>query len=333
MIDASAIMAQATERDIEWWGDRSERHARNQGRFEAEIAMSDGLMACLAHVPQWAIQVRQAMPDWGFEIHCIRWLDGLDMILHSIRDQRHYPTPFGRYGDWPGHLLNAVEARAAAVQAWLDASIDPSDGLAAQAASWLGEADPLKQQAARCFVDIGRTPTIGRDLLEKRVDAWQARRDENPILQLLFYGDGFKGVLDDGGGFQVLHRLDILIRVIGGDYSELDEIRRQCNGTLRHVCRDDPARMETTLGYLWGLHAFLDGREIGWVRGRAPLVAGAAGYALGALIASEAPGPLKRWLAASFLATTKFWYVRALCFAEDDEVPPYLRNLPPMDEE
>jgi hypothetical protein len=52
-------------------------HDANQEQFDHDILIVDKLGARFGSTLEWAAQVRDAMPNWGFEIHCIRWLAGV----------------------------------------------------------------------------------------------------------------------------------------------------------------------------------------------------------------------------------------------------------------
>ncbi len=150
-------------------------------------------------------------------------------------------------------------------------------------------------------------------------------------LKTLFYsGEGFDFLLQNRCGFKIIDRLDIAIRVIGGDDSESPDLVAVCIGQIRFVPRDDPARFDTTRGYLWGLDACLRGRGQEWLRANNPECAGAAIYALQGVSRAGPPTPLRRWLVASLLKSTTIW-CQALLNATgryDVALPAYALDLP-----
>ena len=312
---------------------RIEEHEANEAQLKQAIAMADGTRPCEREVPQWAADVRKAMPDWGFEIHCIRWLAGLDALLKSVRESTFYPCHCGRYGDWPGFLLMGVDERTCAVEDWLAGREPRIPGLS----STLGERSAEKEEAARCFVDITRAFVEAKDA-ETRVGElgkeWRKRAAQNGILKNMFHGDGFDGGLFGGLSYWLPHRLDLTLRIIGGDTSEVADLAGSCNYELRNVLRDDPQRMNVTLAYLWGLTAYLNGRDAHWLRERQPHLAGAAIHTLNSFAGSDAPERVVRWLAAALLATTRFWYQRALIAAsQKGKVLEQFTDVPILTEE
>ena len=72
---------------------------------------------------------------------------------------------------------------------------------------------------------------------------WRDKSADNPILQRLFYGDGLDKGLESACGFQTIYRLDLLLRVIGGNDAPLEETRWFCESQLRFALRDDPDRL------------------------------------------------------------------------------------------
>ncbi len=311
-----------------WVTATKEVRARLQQDLDVERQALAVAKNAVGPIPDWAAQLGAAMPDWGFEICAHRWLDGLDEALGMIERAEFHPTRLGRCGDIPTAVFWAAEQRVQAVERWLDAR-PQQDELARRVCAWLGEPTPDKREAARCFVELVwswlfESEELGRAAAER----WRQAKDGNEMLARLFYGDGIAGGLQNACGFQTINRLDIYLRMIGGDDSQLGETRWVCNTALRFALRDDPPRLPVTLGYLWGLYAYLAGRDAQWLRQDKPQVAGAAVHVLQHLSCSSAPQPVGRWLAASLLATTRFWYRRALSFVAEDEIPEYLKDVP-----
>jgi len=289
------------------------------------------MKAVLDAVPVWARRLSKALPDWGFEICSHRWLDGLDQVLEVFGSGKFQGPLLGRCGDVPGRVVAQAEGCATAVDRWLEGKQRSRTGLDRQIAHWLGEPTPAKKAAAKCFVEVVRAFL---DRPREEADAvaaqWRSRADSTPVLQRLFYGDGLDGGLRSMCGFQTIYRLGIYLRVIGGDDSQLEETRWFCNTQMRFVFRDHPTRMSTTLGYVWGLYGYLLGHDEHWLRRKVPASAGAAVYALRAASRAGPPTPLRRWAAASLLSGVKFWYQRALNFADPDSAPQAARNVPEL---
>ena len=190
------------------------------------------------------------MPDWGFEIHCKRWVEGLDAVLYSLRDGCCYRTPFGRYGDITAESLQTIEAMARAVSSYCSA--DPRRHAAGQS----DLCDPRRterrqDQACQCFVEVTQSYVVHQGPSESFMAAgwkWRNQADNNPLLKLIFSGEGLDRGLCDGGGYWVENRLLTILRLIGGQQTDVKDILGSCNFQLRHVFRDDRQRMEVTRG-------------------------------------------------------------------------------------
>lgn len=273
-------------------------------------------------VPAWVQDVSGIMPGWGFEIHCKRWVEGLDAVLYSLRDGCCYRTPFGRYGDNTAASLNRMEELARAVQSYLDAN-PPATALEKEIHATLGEPTSEKKQACQCFVEIVRKyveeqgPT---DSFNAVGEKWRKQADTNPLLQLVFTGEGLDRGLCDGGGFWAENRLFTVLRIIGGKQTDTQDLRGSCNYQLRHVFRDDRERMQITKGYLLGIAAYLNREQIDDLRQDAPDLSGYSIKAFTCLSRSKLDEDNKRLLAEKLFVTTKFWYIRALIFAVKEEL-------------
>ena len=295
---------------------------------EAEVV--NAMTAGIAEFPEWVLQVRDAMPKYGFEMCSHRWLDGLDDAMRMIGAEEHFPSTAGHCGDVPGRIVDAAEQRAAAVQAWIDGKHSDEANLHKQVAQHLGEPTPEKREAAACFVELVRAFFLepkpkGRAM--ELAKGWRARADNNETLRVMFEGEGFDRLLQNRCGFKTVDRLDLYIRIIGGR-SEAEERHGLCNSQLRFVLRDDPERFEMTRGYLWGLQAYLLGRDAEWLRSSKPECAGAAIHALRAVSQAGAPTPLRRWLVASLLKSTKIWCQCMLNNLAKAKTPANVRDMP-----
>jgi hypothetical protein len=304
-------------------------HDDNEKLLKRDLDTAEALKADIQQLPPWAEQISQAMPDWGFEIHCMRWLEKLDSLLYAIRDATVYPTFLGTYDDTPGYLLDGIEQKSVAVQRWLERATLTEDAFVHYVFQTLGDHTAQKDEAARCFVAITRAFVEDQNPegeVKKLGKTWRAKTNENGILKYMFAGDGLDQGLFGGSSYWLLHRLNVIIRLIGGDASDIQDITGSGNYELRNVLRDAPLRMHVTLGYLWGIHAYLNGREVEWLRKEKPNLAGAAIFAYTCLARSTAERAVARWLAARLFVTTRFWYQRALVFAAQKQrvTNPYL---------
>jgi len=307
-------------------------HAENAQWLEASLKTLDDAVDFYT-LPVWVQDVASLLPDWGFEIHCQRWVEGLDAALYSIKSETPYRTPFGRYGDFTGQALQTLERLANAVEGWIEGQ-SPEDETGCKVHETLGDRNPDKIQAGRCFVEITRTFAVEQgptETFNTLGEVWRAKADENELLDLIFSGEGLDRGLLDGGGFWMEARLMTVLRLIGGAQSDTTDLLGSCNYQLRHVFRDDPARMQVTRGYLIGIAGYLNGDSIAGLRHAHPELAGYAIRAYTCLSGSKLNEPDKRWLAKKFYLTTRFWYVRALIFALEDEVGDDDRLLPEIE--
>jgi RNA polymerase sigma factor (sigma-70 family) len=305
-------------------GHKAAQDIRSQEEKKLESMVSSGL-----DVPEWAKHTRVAMPDWGFEPCSHRWLDGLDAVMDMIHDETYRPRIAGCCGDVPGWVAQEAEKRTTAVEHWLNDDAYACDGFCTQVAEWLGEPTPEKKEAATCYVEIVRAYFFKeKEDAASLAQRWRDRSRENVMLLPLFYGEGLDGGLACRCGYLTIYRLDLFLKILGGKDQLLDEVRWFCETQLRHVQRDDPTRLDTTIGYLWGLHACLSGKHADWLRQRIPACAGAAVYALNKVGQGSELTPLKRWLVASLLSKTAFFCRRAISFIDDDELPEYAKDLP-----
>jgi hypothetical protein len=298
--------------------------------WDEEVKAVNAMMPDVRELPEWAVQVRDAMPKWGFEMCAHRWLDGLDDVIRMIGAEERFPSGAGHCGDIPGRVANAGEQRAAAVGHWLEGAT-PRDDLEAEVAKWLGEATPQKKEAASCFVELVSAMTdetkMPPNRWEERAKWWRGRAEQNEILQFVFEGDGLSGLLENRCGYKFIDQMDVYIQGIGGDRLREADRHGVCLGSLRYVFRDEPARFDVTRGYVWGLHAYLLGRDAGWLRANKPDCAGAAIHALRGVSGAGEPTPLRRWLVASLLKCTKLWCQHFLSIV-GEEAPAYARDLP-----
>ena len=314
-----------------WWESLAEAQTANEEAQKAEAKLLQAMEADIGEIPEWARHVRVAMPDWGFEPCAHRWLEGLDRLIGIIGAEQFRMTRAGRCGDVPGSVADQAERVALAAQRWVDAAQEAAQPLDKQVAEWLGEPTPEKHEAARCFVELVRAAFFRpREEMKAVAEQWRKQVTADGILERVFYGDGLDGGLESRCGFETIRRLTVYLRIIGGDDSQLEETRWFCNTQMRYVLRDDPPRLYTTLGYLWGWQAYLLGRDEGWLRENKPEVAGAAIYALQGISRAGPPTPLRRWLVASLLSSTKFWYQRGLNFAGADSAPAFTRDVPDL---
>ncbi len=311
----------------EWW-ETSVLDATGKYVFDEEVKAVNAMMVGVDEYPEWAVQVRGAMPKYGFEMCSHRWLDGLDNAMGMVGSEQYRPSGAGRCGDVPGAAVDAAVRKALAVQQWVR-GVAPDDGLGRQVAAWLGEPTAEKREAATSFAELVLAHLLKSDQVAAAAAAeWQARAERNGIVKAMYEGEGLPHFLRCACGFKTVDRLDVYVRMIGGDLSEAGQRHGICNQQLRFVFRDDPARFDVTRGYLWGLDAYLMGRDEKWLLASKPDCAGAAIYALQAVSSPGPPTPLRRWLVASLLKSTKIWCQRTIEVTGEDAVPAYARDLP-----
>lgn len=298
------------------------------GAWDDEVRAINRVMPAVGDMPKWALRVRADMPKWGFEMCAHRWLDGLDAVVTMIARGEHVPNAAGHCGDVPSAVTQGAEARAAAVQRWLDARAPNGDALAERVAGALGDRDPAKAEAAACFVQLVRTGFLHWETLDDVAAKWREREPENSLLREVFEGEGLAGHLHNNCGYKILDRLDTFIGLVGRETRGADERHGACNGQLRFVFRDDPDRFNVTRGVLWGLHAYLEGYGEDRLRDEHPRVAGAATIALRRLADAGERSATRIWLAASLLKTTKLWCERALTRCDPTAVPATATRLP-----
>jgi hypothetical protein len=310
-------------------------HDENEKILKRDFPIADALKHEITMIPDWAEQVYKSMPDWGFEIHCMRWLEGLDSLMTAIRNATPQSTFLGTYDDMPGFLLDGVEQKAVAVQRWLDRSPLTEDAFTHYVYQTLGDHTSQKDDAARCFVAITHAFVEDQDPegeVKKLGKTWRVKMNENGLLKYMFTGDGLDHGLFGGASYWLLHRLNVVIRLIGGDASDIQDITGSGNYDLRNVLRDAPMRMNVTLGYLWGIYAYLHGHDAEWLRAQKTPLAGAAIFARNNLAYSQADPAVVRWLAAVLLVRMRFWYRRALIFAaQKQHIAPHFEDIPALE--
>lgn len=298
--------------------------------FDAEMRAINALALEIEAFPKWALELRDAMPKWGFEMCAHRWLDGLDHMLRLLAEQRYSPCQAGRCGDVPGRIVAGAEVRAAAMERWA-AGQPASDAIQTQIWAWLGEPTEAKIEAAQCFVDLVRVALFGglaREAWVAQVTAWQARIAENPIVGAMLAQYGLQDALDNHCGLLFLDKLDLFVRLVGGDEVGTRARIYNCNSQLRFMWQEQPERYTVTQGYLWGLYAYLRGHGEEWLRIEHPECAGAALYALQAASRAGQHTPLQRWLVASLLKATEVWCRRAMARSPEGLVPSWAYDLP-----
>ena len=312
----------------EWWKTHATHRGGNDYEWDDEIRAVNALTPPAESLPDWAVKVRSAMPRYGFELCSHRWLEGLEHVLRMIGDERPYPSTAGHCGDVPDEIIDAAMERADAVARWLDGTTASDDPLQGDVATRLGPPDAEKEEAARCFVELVRSfltesrPCQNALALTKR---WRGKSKNNGVIQQMLVGEGLHGLLQNRCGFKFIDRLDIYIQMIGGDMSRADDRHGVCVDQCRFTYPDDPARYETTRGYLWGLYAYLTGRDGKWLESHRPECADAAIHALNGVSRAGEPSPLRRWLVASFLKSAKLWIAHAV---PRDRIPSNVRELP-----
>ena len=329
-------MANLDKLTKEWW-ECPGLKAAGKVVWDDEVKAVNAMTKNIGEIPEWALQVRSAMPKYGFEMCSHRWLDGLDDVIQMIGEEEFRPSTAGHCGDIPGRVVNAAGQRAAAVQQWLDRKTRKDNALDQQVAKQLGKTTPEKKEAAACFVEMVRayffmTQKPGTEETKALAKQWRSRADRNPTLKVMFEGEGLDGLLENRCGFKVIDRLDLYIRIIGGNRSRAGERHGGCIAQTRFTFRDDPARFDTTRGILCGLDAYLRNRDDTWLRANKPDCVGAAIHARQGVSQPGTPTPLRRWLVASFLKTGKLWCQCVVNRIGKDKAPAYALDLPNVKE-
>jgi RNA polymerase sigma-70 factor (ECF subfamily) len=302
---------------------------RDAWQDDDEIKAVNSMVAEVEEFPEWSLQVRRAMPNLdGFEMCTHRWLEGLDDVMKMIGSEHFFPSDAGHCGDMPDEIVDAARQRVAAVQSWIEGKSASEGDLRRRVTEWLGEQNPEKTEAATCYVELASAYFhFSNDDKEALLAKWRARADQNHMLKLVFERNGFQELLEHLCGFRTIDLLDLYIRIIGGDCSQAAERYGGCALQLRFTLRDDPERFGITHGYLWGLQAYLLGRDEKWLQEMKSECAGAAIHALQLVSRAGAPTPLRRWLVTSMLKTTKLWCQHVINTSEGD-VPAYAGDLP-----
>jgi hypothetical protein len=292
-------------------------HEENEVAYQEAVAPID---EAIEHwkTSVWAKDLSASLPIWGFEFHIDRWVEGIDTILASLEYGTVYKSRFGWYGDFTGENLNAAELRAFAAERWLRGEPAETD-VDHDVFRRLGEPTEEKREAVDAYIELTRTfVACGFD--EGLSRKWRARTDSNPILKRLFAGEGLDRGINDGGGYWLVHKLDLFLGIIGGaDYDRID-VEGSCNVTLRHVFRDDRARMTAAKGYLWGVCAYLNDLDLSAIRQGGQGIAGYAIKAYRSFKASKYDQAECRLIAAKLFHTIRYWYIRATIFAVKDEM-------------
>ncbi len=295
-----------------WW-ETVVLDATGEYVWDEEVKAVNSMMDKIDEFPEWALQIRDVMPRYGFEMCSHRWLEGVDHVIGMVGAEKFHPSNAGHCGDVPSRIIQAAERRATAVQSWIEGRVSPKDEFDMQVADWLAELTARKKEAAHCYVELIRAHFLKPDDHAQTMSKqWRTRASKNEILKLMFEGEGFDSLLRARCGFKIIDRLDLYIRIIGGNHSQLADRHGVCNDQLRFIPKDDTRRLETTVGYLWGLYAYLLGKDEAWLLESNPERAGAAIYALRRVSRAGKPTPLRRWLTASLLKSTKLWCQCAL---------------------
>jgi len=297
--------------------------------LDAECLAINALLHEIEYLPEWAIDTRRAMPQYGFERCSHRWVQGIDDIMQMIGTEQYWPSTAGHCGDVPGVVCTAAEHRALAVQNWINSSPAENDELCGYVANLLGEQTPEKIAAATCFVELVRAfffVSRSDETAKTMAATWRDRINENPLLALMFQGEGFDYLLQNRCGFMIIKRLDLYIQLISGKCNHANDRHGVCNDQLRFDYTDDPERIEVTRGYLWGLYAYLMGHNADWLRTHKADCAGAGIYALQRVDVTGDRSLLRRWLVASLLKSAKVWCMVGR--KPNDNAPAQLMDLP-----
>lgn len=316
-----------------WWATAA-IHRFGHTVLDDEVCYVDSLLAEAAPLPGWAVQVRDMMPRYGFEMCAHRWVEGLEQTLAMMGQHRTFPSTAGRCGDVPESVRAGAWERAVEVSNWVEGVL-PATRLGEQIAGWLGRHKPDRAEAARCFTELvrlafSRSPEDQRRFAD-RAALWRSRtRDNAPLHAIFSSGEGFDELLRHRCGFKLLDRLDVVIRTIGGDPSQTHQLAGVCNQQLRFVLRDAAERYRTTRSVLWALYACWSGEDADWLGRRKPDCAETGSCALAELGPLADHDPLHRWLLASMLKATKIWCEATLNCTPKEQVPDWAHDLPAL---
>jgi len=282
-------------------------------------------------LPDWALEVRSAMPKWGFEMCAHRWIEGLEHTLDLIIQGTYSPSEAGHCGDIPSATKSAAMARAMDVAHWLSGVPMGIEETPAQ--QWLGAPSRSKRVGATCFVEAVRYALGGptdEDAWQSNVAGCRETCAPYPQLQPLFAEHGLQRLLENACGYALLRQLDGYVRLIGGDDSSAGELVYNCNGQLRFLWQEDPERYARTRAMLWGIQAKLLDWDEETLRANQPDCADAAYQVLGRIRPVDAGDAIRRWLLASLLVSTKIWCLRALERSPAAHVPTWAHDLPTL---
>ena len=112
--------AEALDKLTHKWWETTVLDATGEYVWDEEVKAVNAMMAEVAEFPEWALQIRDAMPKYGFEMCSYRWLDGLDDVIRMIGAEKFRPSDARRYGDVPGRIVDAAGQRAcsATLERW-----------------------------------------------------------------------------------------------------------------------------------------------------------------------------------------------------------------------
>ena len=282
-------------------------------------------------LPDWALQIRGAMPKWGFEMCSHRWLEGLEHTLAMVIDGVYAPSEAGHCGDIPFAVKSAAMARATDVARWMSGV--PLGAEAESVQQWLGVPSHAKRVGATCLVEAVRYALGGptdEAVWSKKVASWREACAPYPQLQPLFGEQGLQALLENACGFALLRQLDGYLRFIGGDASLAGELVYNCNGQLRFLWDTNLARYARTRAMLWGIQAALLGWNEETLRRSMPECADAACQVLGRIDPVDEDDAFRRWLLASLLVSAKAWCLRAIQRSAASQVPAWAHDLPAL---
>lgn len=323
------VLKDVAERVTKKCWETSAFHKGQEYVLDDEALALNDMASRLGELADWAVSVREQMPKYGFELCSHRWVEGLEEAMKMIAAQKAWPTEAGRCGDVPAAVTQAALQRAGAVQAWLNGQA-PSDPIKTRVAAVLGQPTPEKTEAAECFVQLVKICFDERRDPKESAKQWRAKAVDNPTLAIMFKGEGFDSLLQNPCGFKIVDRLDIYIQIIGGDLSKASERNGVCNDQSRFILRDDPQRFTVTRGYLWGMHAYLAGRDAEWLKQNKPHCAEAAVYALETVSRVGPLDPLRSWVVASLLKSAKTWVQKIATDKPFDSIPDHPKDLPDL---
>jgi len=287
------------------------RHGHDEN---AEVGIADAMQDECGRIPEWAIEIRNQMPAWGFESCTHDWLNGLEALLRMIEYKKSWPRPGGCCGDVPLCKRWQYDLRLSALRQWIyGENGDPNksilfDSEYSRIKNKLGERTEHKAEAAK--------------LLEYALN-YAGGVDEETLRALLAESDCFIGedgpawekdtkerlfvLLTNPAGHRMTDTIDALFDYIGGKKEGLRSNTYACRDNLLGIYAADPARREGSYGMIVGIKAFLEDRNLSWLEENYPCYIFSADRVVYSMrsIDRDEDHSIQRWLLCCLFVTVK----------------------------